>query len=39
MKKFLSGPATWSKEIARSFYSECQIVDRGWPALAGPYAQ
>jgi hypothetical protein len=23
------------KEIA----TECQIVDRGWPALAGPYAQ
>ena len=21
------------------FTSECQIVDRGWPALAGPYAQ
>ena len=41
MKKFfIKDLATWSKrKLQRSFTSECQIVDRGWPALAGPYAQ
>ena len=40
MKNFYQGPGNMvEKELQRSFTSECQIVDRGWPALAGPYAQ
>ena len=39
MKKFFIKDLANKGNCNGVFSSECQIVDRGWPALAGPYAQ